>query len=261
MRLRLPVLSWPTVGSVRRPASTPFLRYLVLNVIVSAATVTIILWIWGRGPRPLSAAPTPTFDVAAVLASKVPTATPTLPPTPTPHTYTVQAGDTLFSIARDLGIEVDALMAANGLTNPDRLDVGQVLTVPEVTGPAAPGGPSATPAPATLTPPPSDSQAPRLEIRGVDGAGILDRETVRLLNTGGIASMAGWTLDDGQGQVYRFPSGFTLYNRGAVSVHTRTGTDTAIDLYWGATAAVWVSGKSLTLRDSDGNIQSTFKIP
>ena len=68
----------------------------------------------------------------------------------------------------------------------------------------------------------------------MDGAGILDRETVRLLNTGGVAALAGWTLDDGQGQVYRFPDGFTLYNRGAVSVHTRAGTDTAIDLYWGA---------------------------
>jgi LysM repeat protein len=255
------VLSWLTVGSVRRPTSTPYLRYLILNVIVSALTVTVILWIWGRGPRPLSVAPTPTFDVAAVLASKVPTATPTLPPTPTPHTYTVQGGDTLFSIARDLGIEPEALMAANGLTDPDRLSVGQVLTIPEVATAPEAAGPTQTPAPATLTPPPSDSQAPRLEIRGVDGAGILDRETVRLLNTGGVAAMAGWTLDDGQGQVYRFPDGFTLYNRGAVSVHTRAGTDTAIDLYWGAQGAVWTTGKTLSLRDSNGDIQSTFNIP
>ena len=250
------------MGSVRRPASTPYLRYLVLNVLVSAATVTIILLIWGRGPRPLAAAPTPTFVVAAVLASKLPTPTPTLPPTPTPHTYTVQGGDTLFSIARDLGLEPEALMAANGLTDPDRLAVGQVLTIPEVSGPtAAAPATSTTPAPPTLTPPPSDSQAPRLEIRGVDSAGILDKETVRLLNTGGIAAMAGWTLDDGQGQVYRFPDGFTLYNRGAVSVHTRTGTDTAIDLFWGVPAAVWTSGKTLTLRDGNGDVQSTFTIP
>jgi len=256
------VLSCPPVGSVRRPASTPYLRYLLLNVLVSAAMVTAILWLWGRGPQPLEAAPTPTFDVAAILASKVPTPTPTLPPTPTPHTYTVQAGDTLFSIARDLGIEVDALMAANGLTDPDRLDVGQVLMIPEVSGPTS-ASPAATitPAAPTLTPPPSDSQAPRLEIRGVDGAGILDRETVRLLNTGGLASMAGWTLDDGQGQVYRFPDGFTLYNRGAVSLHTQAGTDTAIDLYWGLSSAAWTSGKVMTLRDGNGDVQSTFTIP
>jgi LysM repeat protein len=250
------------VASVRRPASTPYLRYLLLNVLVSAATVTGILLLWGRGPQPLESAPTPTFDVAAVLASKVPTPTPTLPPTPTPHTYTVQGGDTLFSIARDLDIEVDALMAANGLTDPDRLSVGQVLTIPEVSetnngsvvSTATPGSP-------TLTPPPSDSQAPRLEIRGVDGAGILDKETVRLLNTGGLAAMAGWTLDDGQGHVYRFPDGFTLYNRGAVSLHSQAGTDTAIDLYWGLSAAAWTSGKVMTLRDGNGEAQSTFTIP
>jgi LysM repeat protein len=250
------------VGSVRRPASTPYLRYLLLNVLVSAATVTGILLLWGRGPQPLESAPTPTFDVAAVLASKVPTPTPTLPPTPTPHTYTVQGGDTLFSIARDLDIEVDALMAANGLTDPDRLSVGQVLTIPEVSetnngsvvSTATPGSP-------TLTPPPSDSQAPRLEIRGVDGAGILDKETVRLLNTGGLAAMAGWTLDDGQGHVYRFPDGFTLYNRGAVSLHSQAGTDTAIDLYWRLSAAAWTSGKVMTLRDGNGEAQSTFTIP
>lgn len=256
------MLSCLPVGSVRRPASTPFLRYLLLNVFVSAATVTVILWLWGRGPDPLGTAPTPTFDVVAVLASKVPTPTPTLPPTPTPHTYTVQGGDSLFSIARDLGIDLDTLMAVNGLTDPDRLDVGQVLTIPEVSettnGSAAS---TATPGPPTLTPPPSDSQAPRLEIRGVDGAGILDKETVRLLNTGGLAAMAGWTLDDGQGQVYRFPDGFTLYNRGAVSLHTQAGTDTAIDLYWGQSAAAWTSGKVMTLRDGNGDVQSTFTIP
>jgi LysM repeat protein len=250
------------VGSVRRPASTPYLRYLLLNVLVSAATVTVILLLWGRGPQPLGAAPTPTFDVAAVLASKVPTPTPTLPPTPTPHTYTVQGGDTLFSIARDLDIEVDALMAANGLTDPDRLSVGQVLTIPEVSETNNGSVVStATAGPPTLTPLPSDSQAPRLEIRGVDGAGILDKETVRLLNTGGLAAMAGWTLDDGQGHVYRFPDGFTLYNRGAVSLHSQAGTDTAIDLYWGLSAAAWTSGKVMTLRDGSGETQSTFTIP
>ncbi len=72
--------------------------------------------------------------------------------------------------------------------------------------------------------------------------------------------MAGWTLDDGQGQVYRFPGGFTLYNKGAVSVHTKAGDDTAIDLYWGLAAPVWTPGKTITLRDPSGAAQSTFKI-
>jgi LysM repeat protein len=47
--------------------------------------------------------------------------TTTVPPTTTPTTdefYTVVPGDTLFGVARKLGIEVPALLAANGLTEP-----------------------------------------------------------------------------------------------------------------------------------------------
>jgi hypothetical protein len=98
-----------------------------------------------------------------------------------------------------------------------------------------------------------------VEITGVDGPGDLTSETVHLVNTGGVAAMAGWTLDDGRGEVYRFPA-FTLHN-GAVSVHTRAGTDTVIDLFWGLNDAVWFPGSVITLRDADGNVQSTFSIP
>ncbi len=69
---------------------------------------------------------------------------PVLSPTPdAPHfvvptssgvsTYEVQPGDTLSAIAERLGVSLEALIAANHLTDPNRLDVGQVLTVPAVT--------------------------------------------------------------------------------------------------------------------------------
>ncbi len=45
--------------------------------------------------------------------------------------YAVQSGDTLGQIAFIFGISLEDLMAANGLTNPDVLDVGQELTIPE----------------------------------------------------------------------------------------------------------------------------------
>ena len=47
-----------------------------------------------------------------------------------PGAYTVQTGDTLGEIAEQFGVTVEALAAANGITNPDTLDVGQVLTIP-----------------------------------------------------------------------------------------------------------------------------------
>jgi LysM repeat protein len=198
--------------------------------------------------------------LAARPTTAVPTPTQTVQPSPTPITYTVEAGDTLMTIAQSLGVSPESLMQVNKLDNPDDLDVGQVLLVPT---PNPGDKPSKTPEPrATALPtvtPLSDSQAPRVEIRGVDGVANLETEAVRLLNTGGVARMAGWTLDDGRDHVYVFPT-FTLHN-GAVSVNTRPGTDTVIDLYWGLNDSILSSGTVLTLRDADENVQSTFTIP
>jgi murein DD-endopeptidase MepM/ murein hydrolase activator NlpD len=167
----------------------------------------------------------------------------------------VRRGDTLSSIARQLGLTVEALMAANGLNDPHTLNVGQVLLVPLVEGASTPEGQEAQ---ATESPG-EDSDVPLVEIRGVNGAGDLETEAVRLVNEGAVAHMSGWTLDDGQGNFYRFPE-FNLH-RGAVSVHTKSGTDTVIDLYWGLEEAVWTPGKLITLRDNLGEVQSVFPIP
>jgi LysM repeat protein len=44
--------------------------------------------------------------------------------------HTVQDGDTLFAIAGQYGSDVDSIMGANGLTDPDYLFVGQELSIP-----------------------------------------------------------------------------------------------------------------------------------
>jgi LysM repeat protein len=60
--------------------------------------------------------------------------------------YVVQPGDTLGSIAARFGVSANALANANGITNPDRIYVGQNLTIPGKSGstnqPAAPNPPS-----------------------------------------------------------------------------------------------------------------------
>lgn len=65
-----------------------------------------------------------------------PDVTGTPPPTPTGvppgfTTYTVQAGDTLFSIAQRNGTTVQAIVDANELANPNALRIGQTLLIPQ----------------------------------------------------------------------------------------------------------------------------------
>ncbi len=50
--------------------------------------------------------------------------------TPSTKTYTVVAGDTLSAIALRFGTTVKAICDLNGITNPDIINVGQVLLIP-----------------------------------------------------------------------------------------------------------------------------------
>jgi LysM repeat protein len=52
-------------------------------------------------------------------------------PRPTTQTYVVRRGDTLHAIARRFGLTVGQLLAANpSITDPNRIQVGQVLVIP-----------------------------------------------------------------------------------------------------------------------------------
>jgi lysozyme len=55
--------------------------------------------------------------------------TTTTPAAPT-RTYTVKAGDTLYAIAIKYGTTVQAIAAANNISNPNLISVGQVLKIP-----------------------------------------------------------------------------------------------------------------------------------
>jgi LysM repeat protein len=75
------------------------------------------------------------------------------------RTHIVVAGDTLSGIAKEYGTTVEAIMAANEISNPELIVIGQVLSIPveeeePVSTPATPTShtPTATPVPPTTTP-------------------------------------------------------------------------------------------------------------
>ena len=77
-------------------------------------------------------------------------------------TYTVQENDSLSAIAAQFGVTVEAIMEANGITDPTALAVGQVLTIPGVSeeptvAVAETPAPTSAPPAATEEPPPPSS--------------------------------------------------------------------------------------------------------
>jgi LysM repeat protein len=203
-------------------------------------------------------APTPTATVSAI-------ATP-VPPAPTPSqatTYTVKAGDSLSAIAFQYGVTVQDLMAANNLTDPDIVFVGQKLTIP------VPGSVTAVPTPpptiaptgvSTPIPTHTPPTGPDLRIESVQVSPDARDSFAVITNWGMWARLKGWTLDDGQGNVYTFPD-LSLFQGGSVRVHTATGTNTEVDLYWGINKAIFVSGRALTMKDDSGGVRATYTVP
>jgi LysM repeat protein len=94
-----------------------------------------------------SPTPTPTELVELVPATPSPTAPPVITPAvPEVRYHTVQAGETAWDIAAQYGVTLEALVTANELADPNRLEPGQRLVIPEGddsgTEEATPTGPS-----------------------------------------------------------------------------------------------------------------------
>lgn len=152
-------------------------------------------------------------------------------------------------------------MRTNGLTDPNRLDVGQTLTV----GGAPNAPPTALPTEAPVAPlstatPNPNAPAPNLAIREVRSPGVLAEEVVVIANAGGPVDLAGWTLRDEAGRVYTFPA-LTLFEGGIVNLHTRAGQDTVIDLYWNLAEPAWRAGQLVLLSDSNGGLSARYTVP
>jgi LysM repeat protein len=98
----------------------------------SAAPATVLL-------QQDNAGPPATAIITETTATPVPPplAAPTLDPgtvfDPVFNTHTVAAGDVLYDIASRYGTTTQVLIDLNELADPNRIEVGQVLALPEAT--------------------------------------------------------------------------------------------------------------------------------
>jgi LysM repeat protein len=96
-------------------------------------------------------------------------------------TYVVKAGDTLASIAAELGVSMEELIDLNNLEDPSRLEVDQVLKIPPRGGTSATPGPGQQPIPGET--PAVSSGTEEYEVQSGD-------------NASDIAARFGITLDE-----------------------------------------------------------------
>ena len=133
---REPIYPLQTGSKVRLGGSGSWISrittVLAIAVILSLAVAAVILApsLLGDGGHPSRTAPVAGASPTARQPTPTPRPTPT--PAPTPVTYTVQPGDTLFSIALRHALTVEQLLLANPqITNPDLVQIGQQIIIPE----------------------------------------------------------------------------------------------------------------------------------
>ncbi len=109
-----------TLYSIARENNVSTGDIIAANPGLFAAGEATILQIGWQIQLPGCGTPTP--------AGATPSGTPPVPGTETTHV--VQSGETIYSIARQYSVDPDAIIAANGITNPSLIYPGQTLIIP-----------------------------------------------------------------------------------------------------------------------------------
>lgn len=123
-----PVTPVPAAATTPIPTVPVATQTHLITAQPPPTSVTLVV-----GPTTVSVAevtPGPAQGTTPVVATpSSPAAASTSVPSSGTFDYTVQWGDTLFSLARRFNTTVDALVALNGLQNASSIQVGQVLRI------------------------------------------------------------------------------------------------------------------------------------
>ena len=98
-------------------------------------------------------------------------------------------------------------------------------------------------------------------VRKVVGAGNLEMEYVEILNQGeGAVDLTGWQLMDENENHFDFPT-MILDSGGSLTIHSKPGQNTVIELYWQAEKPIWQAGETVRLLDHEGDLAASYSIP
>jgi len=120
--------AYPTLKTRMGMPDVPRVAVGFAALIIAALALFFIppLLIRPSGDTGAAVTPTPTGSVES-SASLAPTPI----PSPTPQTYAIAPGDTLSKVAKQFGITLADLLAANpSIKNPDKVSIGQEIVIP-----------------------------------------------------------------------------------------------------------------------------------
>jgi len=209
--------------------------------------------------------------------------------------HVVDSGETIFGIATDYDVDGFLVLAVNELSEEEAtgLQIGDELIIPlegcpvdqvaalPTDTPIPSETPDVSPTPTlpvtstlaateivntptptvspTITLPPTATNA-QVEIAGIDSAGDVTAEGVRIVNPGSIIRIDNWTIRDTEGNEYVFGEQI-LFSNSELTLYTRDGQDTPIARFWGLEQPVWQPGDVVTLLDERNRIQAVYRIP
>jgi hypothetical protein len=121
--------AYPTIRTRVGLPQLPRIGVLAVALAVAALGLFFLPALLGVGGGGVDTA-SPSTSASRPVASSSPVIT--LPPAPTPQTYTVKSGDTMSKIANKFNVTLDELLAANKDTikDPDKIAVGDEIVIP-----------------------------------------------------------------------------------------------------------------------------------
>ncbi|MDZ4669514.1 MAG: lamin tail domain-containing protein [Phototrophicales bacterium] len=274
------------------PNATPMVVYQIITATPEGSGEIANVPVQARDDTQVALPPAPTIDPTFVTTQGNISVDAPLPEGCVRHTLV--EGEFPSSLAVTYGVSFLEIMAVNNMTEDDArlLRIGTVLIIPlegcprdtfitalptslttedltlaaqaTLTATFAPTSdvpPTITVTPTlTLAPTASNSQL-QVEIVEVTGVGDITREQVVIRNNGNLADISGWTLSDGQGNIFTFPNDRRLFSGAGVTINTRAGSNTPVLFFWGRDLPAFESGDVVVLKNREGEVVASLRLP